>query len=237
MTGGSGAGYLGVGLYTVPEASRYVGVHSSLLRRWIRTYTYKAAGGVEYKHTPVIRRHFGEEGPITFLELIELHFIWLFRKEQLSMQYIRAAAKTAQDLFHTSYPFSVKRFDTDGKRIFATLEDHPQVAGSKRIIEELWRGQIVFETIVRPFFKKLEYAGRAEALRFWPLDQPGRVVLDPERNFGKPIDSETGVPTRALFDAVVKAKQPARTVAKWFGVPLAAVRASIPCLRWLDVRL
>ncbi len=221
-----GPTYLGVGLYSIPEASRIVGIPAHRVRRWIRTYTYTVKG-TRYVHTPVITRYLGEEEPITFLELIELLFVRLFRNQDLSMQYIRSAARIAADLFNTRYPFAVKKFDTDGRRIFATLEERlPGLAQERRVIEELGRGQTVFETVVRPFFRKLEYAGYAEALRYWPLERGGRVVLDPERNFGKPIDAETGVPTRALFDAVATAGEHPLTVAKWFGVPLAAVKAA-----------
>lgn len=225
--------YLGVGLYSVPEASRIIGIHPRQLRRWIRTFTYTAKGH-QYLHTPVIPRYFSDEDdkPITFLELIELLFVRLFREEGLSMQYIRIAARIAADYFETPYPFAVKRFDTDGKFIFATLENEP-VTQSRRIIEELGKGQIVFETVVRPFFRKLEYSGHAEALRFWPMEREGRVVLDPKRKFGKPIDAETGVPTRALFDAVAVAGQGVQTVAKWFGVPADAVRAAVKYERML----
>jgi uncharacterized protein (DUF433 family) len=56
----------------------------------------------------------------------------------------------------------------------------------------------------------------------------GRVVLDPERSFGKPIDAEAGVPTRALCDAALAGGgQSPAVVAEWFGVPLEAVQAAV----------
>jgi uncharacterized protein (DUF433 family) len=86
----------------------------------------------------------------------------------------------------------------------------------------------VFDTIVRPFFRKLEYQNGDDALGYWPMDRDGRVVLDPERSFGKPIDAETGVPTRALYDAVLAGGgQPLDVVAEWFGVPLQAAQAAV----------
>jgi hypothetical protein len=131
---------------------------------------------------------------------MELHFVKLFRTEGVTMSTIRRAALAATELFHTDYPFAVKRFDTDGRRIFATLAE--RAGGEKHVVEELGKGQIVFDDFVRPFFRKLEYRGEAEALRYWPLGADRRVVLDPAREFGAPIDAETGVPTFALFDAV-----------------------------------
>jgi uncharacterized protein (DUF433 family) len=141
------------------------------------------------------------------------------------MSVIRRAAEEAARTFGTPYPFAVKRFDTDGRRIFATLQS---ATSEERVLVELGQGQSVFEHVVRPFFRKLEHHGTGDALRYWPMDREGRVVLDPERAFGQPIDAETGVPTRVLRDAVMAgAGQSPEDVAWWFGVPVEAVLAAV----------
>ena len=126
---------------------------------------------------------------------MELHFIHMFKQEGVSLQTIRKAAKMAAHQFQQPYPFTLRRFDTDGETIFATL-CHAERRRTK--IEDLKHGQYVFENICRPFFKKLEYH-QDDAIRFWPLNRSGHVVLDPQRHFGKPIDSPTGVPTRGAI--------------------------------------
>ncbi len=138
----------------------------------------------------------------------------------LSLAY--QAAKTAAGQFEQPYPFTFHRFDTDGRDIFATLG---RAETRRKLIQDLKHGQFVFETICRPFFKKLEY-DQDNAIRFWPLNKNGRVVLDPQRHFGKPIDAATGVPTKALYLAI-KAGDDPTTVATWFNVPYAAVAAAI----------
>lgn len=138
------------------------------------------------------------------------------------MPTIRKAAKTAAKHFESSHPFAIHRFNTDGRTVFATLTAK---AKQPALIEDLKHGQLVFATVVQPFFKKLEYDCN-QAARFWPLGTKGRVVLDPKRQFGKPIDSTTGVPTEALCRAVKAGDDPV-VVAEWFGVPLGAVRAAL----------
>lgn len=202
---------LGVGLYSVPEAARLVKLSSGQIRRWI-----------DPQKGVVQRALFSEERTITFSELMELHFVRMFREEGVSLQTIRRAAKTAAHQFQCPYPFTVHRFDTDGRTIFATLLQAEQ---KDSLIEDLKRGQYVFETIIRPFFKKLEYH-QDDAIRFWPLSQTGRVVLDPQRHFGKPIDAPTGVPTETLYLATKAGDEPS-TVATWFNVPDAAVTAAV----------
>jgi uncharacterized protein (DUF433 family) len=217
--------HVGVGLYSFPEAARIIGVKPEKLRRWAGGY-HRPAPANEYLRKPVIARYF-ENGQhiLTFLELVELLFVKLFRAEGVPMPVIRKAAEQAGERFGTLYPFAVKRFDTDGRRIFATLQEE---ARGVRVVEELGKGQLVFDTVVRPFFRKIEYRGDGDALRYWPRDRDGRIVLDPERAFGKPIDAETGVPTKSLYDAVLAGGgQRPEVVAEWFGVPLDAVQAAV----------
>jgi uncharacterized protein (DUF433 family) len=187
--------------------------------------------GTTYLHRPLIPRHFGtNESTLTFLELIEFFFVKLFRAEGLSMPAIRKAAQRATEMFGTPYPFAVKRFDTDGRHIFATLREETD---DREVVEDLTRGQRAFETVVRAFFRKIDYHDDA-ALRFWPFEHDGRIVLDPQRAFGRPIDAETGIATEALFDAVMAGDgQSPAEVAAWFGIPLAAVEAAVRYERML----
>ena len=163
-----------------------------------------------------------DERTLSFLELIELHFVKMFRDAGVSLQTIRRAAKMAAKQFGTNHPFAVHRFDTDGRTIFATLQSTER---DEAILKDLENGQYAFDKILRPFFKKLEYE-QEDVVRYWPLETTGRIVLDPLRRFGKPIDSPTTVPASALFRAV-QAGETETVVAAWFNVPVAAVRAAV----------
>jgi uncharacterized protein (DUF433 family) len=214
--------HLGVGLYSLADAARLIRTPVKNIRRWASHID----GVIPRILDPA-------EQTITFVELMELYFIKMFRDEGVSLQTIRRASKAAAAKFDAAYPFSVKRFDTDGRAIFATLR---QSTKSEFLIEDLEKGQLVFATIMRPFFRKLEYAPTSEIARFWPLSKRGRVVLDPARKFGKPIDFETGIPTRVITDALsAGAGQSPETVARWLGIPLAAVNAAVAFERSLAV--
>lgn len=208
--------YVSQGLYDLPQVARILGISIVKLRRWLEEGGFR----VGVKRDPAL---------LTFLDLMELQFIKLFRDEGVSLPTIRRAAQTAAKKFRTDYPFAVKRFDTDGRSIFATLIK--QVNGDDaQLVEDLNRGQYVFDAMVRPFFKKLEYrtSDREQAIRFWPLGTTGRIVLDPQRKFGQPIDNETGIPTKSLYDSVIAGGgQDLATVARWFDVPIDAVRAAV----------
>lgn len=204
---------IGVGAYSVPQAARIVGAHYSTVRSWIAP------------STGVIPRYFNpDRQTLSFVELMELNFIKIFRSEGVSLHVIRLAARAASKKYNSDYPFAVKRFDTDGKTIFATLERQTKEGD---LIEDLRRGQFVFSQIMRPFFRKLDYQ-KAEIVRYWPLGKRRRVVLDPNRRLGQPLDDASGIPTRVLHTATLAGGgQSIREVSDWYGVPVAAVKRAV----------
>lgn len=217
--------YIGVGIYSIAEAARIIGVKPPTLRHWVKAYT-NTGRDKQYSRKAVITRYFGDAEPVlTFIELVELLFVKLFRQAGVSMAVIRQAARRGAERFNTPYPFASRRFDTDGKHIFATLSEQPE---GEAIIEDVIRGQRVFEQIIKPFFHQFDYRDDQIARTFWPRQHEGRVVLDPQRAFGKPIDAETGVPTATLYDAVTaNPEEDTATIAAWFKVPVPAVQAAV----------
>lgn len=206
---------IGQGFYDIPQAARLLGVHCNTLRYWLTETATQDA---------IVSRKFPSMEMLTFAELMELYFVKMFRNENVALQTIRKAAEVASVKFRSEYPFTVRRFDTDGKSIFATLIGKES---DNEIVEELKHGQLVFKTVIRPFFRKLKYDGQSLG-EFWPLGTSGRVVLDPMRRHGQPIDSETGVPVDTIIDSLkAGGGQDAKVVAKWLDIPLEAVQAAI----------
>ncbi len=206
---------LGIGLYSYADAARILAIPAATLQRWI-----KPGQGL-------LARVIAEpEHILTFQELIELHFIKIFRQENVSLKTIICAAQNAAKLYDTEHPFSVKRFDTDGRTIFSTLLEKNKE--NEAIVEDLAHGQQVFSTIVRPFFKKLEYGNDAELVRYWPQGRSAGIVLDPQRKFGKPIDVESGIATSILYDdSLANPNVDAAEIAKWYGIPTKTVLHAI----------
>lgn len=204
---------LGKGAYSVADAARIVGANYHTLRGWMNP-----------EHGIIPRRFDPETGLVSFTELMEMHFVKMFMDAGVHPRIIHAASRAAARKYKTDYPFTVKRFDTDGRTIFATLADS---ATGKEMVEDLRKGQLVFTNIVRPFFKKLDFH-RSDVSRYWPLGKRSRILLDPTRRFGAPIDNETGIPTHTLYEATkAGGGQTIKYVANWFGVPESAVRAAV----------
>lgn len=229
--------FLGVGLYELLDAARILQVKPHKLKAWVREFTYKVRG-IQYVRKPLLAPRLEIEGQtiLTFLELIELLFVSLFRQHGVSMPTIRKAALRASKMFNTEFPFAVKQFDTDGKEIFVTLAvERGGIATEEReFLEEVIRSQLFFDDLVRPFFRRIEYGYElnSSAQLYWPLGKDHRIVLDPTRKFGQPIDNETAVPTRALYRALLahgkaSGKEDYEAVARWFDIPIDAVTAAV----------
>lgn len=221
---------LGTGLYSLPEAARYLRVPVSTLRRWAKGYAF-TSGGEERTSEPVLRSLSLEvdgEQVLTFADLIELQFIHLFRKHNVSLPVIRAAAARAAKLFQTDHPFNIRRLQTDGRRIFAEMDPEEVEAeglSHDRIVQELHAGQIAMGPFAQMFYRHLDY-DHDVASSWWPMGREKRAVLDPQRNFGKPTDSATSVPLYPLY-RMVRAGDSIEAVARWYGVDIEAVETAL----------
>lgn len=217
--------YLGVGLYSIPEAARIIGVPPSTLRSWVKSYT-RTVQGKEVARRQVIPRVLGADEPIlTFIELMELLSVKEFRQAGVSMKTIRRAAQRGIGRLNTPYPFASHRFETDGRHLFAALISPDD---GEEVLEDIARGQRAIEEVIRPLFYKFDYHDDQLIRTFWPRTKQGRIVLDPLRGFGRPLDAETGVSTAALYEATRANKaEPIARIAWWFNVPPAAVEAAV----------
>jgi uncharacterized protein (DUF433 family) len=220
--------YLGVGLYTIPEAARLLKVPARTLARWAEGYTFTYRDEKRFA-APLFRREHArllEERILTFADLIEMMLIRMFSEHGVSMPTIRAAAAAAIREFGTGHPFATRRFHTDGKRLFLeTRRDDSGPAVDSAFLRELPSFQLVLDEVARPFFFKLDY-DQDEVLRYWPLGRDKGVVLDPRRSFGKPIVSRFGVPTWVLNE-MVQAGETRDRVASWYEVSPEAVDAAV----------
>ncbi|MCW3094832.1 MAG: hypothetical protein JWL77_450, partial [Chthonomonadaceae bacterium] len=139
---------LGIGLYTLSEAARILQVSPQKLRRWAEGYPF-VSNGERRTTEPIIRRdlHALDGEPVlTFHDLLELYMIKLFRDAGVSLQTIRAATEQAATLYHTNHPFAIKRFETDGKRIFATLQEQGvEGIAAPTLLQDLNLSQMVMD--------------------------------------------------------------------------------------------
>jgi len=211
---------LGVGLYTPGEAAAYTGIPAAQIRRWLFGYT---SDGTHHEGLWQPQLEGAAEKAVSFHDLLEIRFVHAFRRHGVSLQAIRRASSYAQELFHQSYPFTCKRFQTDGRSIFATVLEE---TGDESLLD-LVKKQYAFKQVITPsLYRGIEYI-KDEAQRWYPLSRNRRVVLDPKRNFGKPILTGTGMTVDAIVGAWQAEGQNVKRVAALYEVPVAEVEAAV----------
>jgi uncharacterized protein (DUF433 family) len=214
---------LGKGAYTVADASRLSRVSPTKIRRWLGGRSRWYRGEVVYDAPlwtaalPVI-----DDGLyLGFRDLIELRMVDRFRRQHLSMPYLRKVVVAAQELVGDSHPFSTSHFKTDGRRLYLEMLSRTR---EPKLIEVL-SGQHVFHSIIAEGLEDVSFEDGVAAL--WrPEAGRGEEALDPRRSFGQPILHRYGVPTAAIARQVKAGRTPAQ-IATDFELDDRAVRAAL----------
>lgn len=217
---------IGIGLYTFQEASKLTNASPRELRRWLKGHVHKARGSDKRVNSaPLWQTELAEfelEG-ISFHDLLEVRFVQAFRKHGVSLQTIRLASQQAREMFNHPYPLTCKRFETDGRTIFAAALE---ATGEAQLLD-LPRRQFAFTEIIKPsLYRGIEFGRDELASRWYPVTRSKAIVLDPSIAFGKPIVTHGSIRTSILYDAV-KAEGNKQFVAKLYDVPVSAVEAAI----------
>lgn len=217
---------IGVGLYTFQEASKLTNTTPQELRRWLKGCVRKAYNSDErVRSEPLWKTELSESDVdgISFHDLLEVRFVKAFLKHGVSLQTIRLASQQARELFNHPYPFTCKKFQTDGRTIFATALE----ASGETELLDLPKRQFAFTKIIEPsLYRGIEF-GRDELASHWyPVARSKAIVLDPAIAFGKPIVTHGSVRTSILYDAF-KAEEDKQYVAKLYEVPVSAVEAAV----------
>jgi uncharacterized protein (DUF433 family)/DNA-binding transcriptional MerR regulator len=214
---------LGIGCYTVPEASRLLNIPGRNINRWLGGYRYREHDRVVsmpplwIPELPVYEHHI----ELSFRDLIELRFVKAFLDAGLGLKTIRTCLEFARECVADDRPFSTRKFQTDGKTIFLESAQRSDEAE----LLDLKNKQYVIRDVIDRTFRDLEIDADAVA-RWWPFKGKKTIVIDPQRAFGQPIATASGVPTVTLADAA-RAEGSISRAAHLFEVPAAVVRDAI----------
>ncbi len=216
---------VGVGLYSVSEASRLTEIPTQRISRWLRGYAYVHNDEVHRQPALWSLQAKVSEGfvALTFSDLMEIRFVDAFRHLGVSLPIIRKTLVKAREVFHLDFPFSSRRFSTDGKIIFAEIAKEENEPVLLDILNDQYESR---RLVSQSLYATLDFDESSQAARWWPLGKQRPIVVDPARSFGQPIEASSGIPTVTLADAA-KAEGSISAAAAWYGVRQAAVRASV----------
>lgn len=218
---------LNAGLYSRSDAARLLRVSSDRIGRWISParaavvkHTSSGTSGAPIVHAALPK--IGNQGAVSFVELMELRVVKAFVDKGVSIQRVRSAASLAARKLHTRHPFALRRLYTDGRNIFSSLLTDSESSNLVRWTPDSI-DQLISGPLVNDFLSEIEFDGLdGPAVRWWPLGKAGAVVLDPNIGFGAPVLRGTSIKTSAVARYVLAST--VEEAARSFGVPVADVR-------------
>ena len=218
-----------LGIYSVSDAARLTGVQPRQIRGWLQGYSQRKGKPVA---GPVLRRqHALRDGELAlgFLDLLEVAFLGLIvqaaerQGRPPSWKAIRAAAETARRVLGTDHPFAVRRIHTDGRGI---LFEAQQATGDPALYDLVADNFAIYDVLADSFIASVEYEDD-DPKQWTPDARFPRIVVDPRRAFGRPIEDSSGAPAEALFDAWRAEKGNAAKVAAFFRTDVAGVEQAV----------
>lgn len=214
--------------YPIPEAAHYLQLPTSTLRSWVVGRKYPVRGGEEW-FEPLIVLPDGEPKALSFRNLVEAHILAAARRtHNVPLHAVRSALNYVREQMGVPRPLADVTFQTDGADLFV---DHlgALVAVSRE-------GQLAVRAWVHASLKRIERDEAKLAQRLWlftreasPIDeQPKIVVVDPRREFGRPLLDATGTPTAVLRQRY-KAGESIAELAADYKAPPALIEEAIRC--------
>lgn len=136
---------------------------------------------------------------INFLGLIEFYFYYFLRvEEKWTAQAIKKLHTRLSSDFNTPYPFASLKIKPH-KRENSVDKMKAWIDYDGQLLQADGKFQPSFREFIEPFLDQIEYGDDLLAKRFYPLKKTKSIVIDPKKQFGKPIISGKGVRTEVVY--------------------------------------
>jgi uncharacterized protein (DUF433 family) len=227
------------GIFSVADAERLTRVDRHKIRGWLSGYSQRRDAP---RAEPVLhRQHEPIDGELAlgFFDLLEVAFLGRLveaarqRGHAPSWKAIRASAITAQRILNTEKPFATRRMHTDGRSIFLEAQTKTSDAG----LYDLTRDNgALLGILSQSFVATVDYVD--DWPRTWtPSGMYPRIIVDPLRSFGRPIEIKSSAPAEALLDAFQAESGDAEKVARYYGTDAEGVSQAVRYTLGVDLPL
>lgn len=214
--------HFGIGVYSVPEAARLIGMRSQTLRSWVGELDHLEAKP-DLRRCPLWSAQYSRSDGdqyLGFRDLVEARIVKALRSNGIPLQTVRRCLDRARTLIGDDHPFSTRNFQSDGKTIFLEIVR----GGTDPILVDLRQGQQAFRTILDQSLSGLEFG--EEVAERWFLNFKKSIVADPKRSFGQPVVVSNGMTTKCVTEAVL-AEGSAERVALLYEMKVAEIKDAI----------
>jgi uncharacterized protein (DUF433 family) len=208
-------------LYSLAEASRYLGISDSTFRAWAKGYTRRGGDSKEVLGAAVVTTIPGQPkdaASVPFIGLAEGLVLAGIRRSGVPLQRIRPALDRLRDEFGLDHVLASKQLYTDGAEVLYDFGQNQLEDEAVRRLVVVRNGQHVFTEMVEQYLRRIEFAsdGYASLIRL-PSYGRAEVVVNPQRGFGQPTFVRGGARVEDVLGAFWAGESLA-TVAEEYGV-------------------
>ena len=159
----------------------------------------------------------GEDVALTFLDLVSLRLIAVFRAHGVTSREIRSAHHELRKARGWSHPFAMEPIWISGLHIYIQENNIP-IAVTKN-----WQAALNFVDLFVGPLHNLVF-GKDEHPMMWEPEED--IVLDPKVSFGEPCLKGTRIATQVLW-ALAAAGDPPERLAGAYELPVKQIEAAI----------
>ena len=213
------------GFYTVREAARLLRIpNQKRIRSWLQGRSDGTfAAFVDRDYEPI-----GSTQELSFWDLMEVRFIDHFRRQGLSLQYLRKVSSRARAELNHKHPFALSdaKFLTDRKKVFVHVAENEGHHETREVLGDQYEMYDLIEAILARGVKFDPRTEIAQCLRPMAETYP-HVLMHPAYAYGHPVISAQHIPTSALFRTFKAEGGRYERVAKAFGIKAVEVEEAV----------
>lgn len=215
-------------LYTVAQASRYVGMPPSTLATWAKGYTKRFPDRPMVSQGPVITSVPASTpaGPtIPFIGLVEATIVQAFRQTGLPLQRVRRALQVLADQGELAHALASERLYTDGAQV---LYDYASESGDQmlRLLTVVDSGQRVFHEVIVDYLRRITFEDTWATGLVLPVTEHDVLRVTPAVASGDPIFLRGGAPLSAVISRA-RAGESVASIAADYEVPRSDVEEAL----------
>lgn len=214
---------IGAGVYPISEVHRLTAISKSRVSRFVKKY--KGAGGLWGGKAEKLDTMYY----LTFKDMMELRVINAFLDKGVGWRVVCRMAEYGRERFGADYPLSHQRFPKEGERLYARALKSLGAAPAAG-----WSA--IDKTLSNGILKSLEYEKKMP-VRWYPVKNSRRIMIDGRYSFGAPVLTKSGVPTQVLYKSYLADNRNAPFVASIYRVPEDGVKSAVKYERALLRRL
>ena len=207
-------------VYSMSQVDRLLSLSSGTARRWIDGYTR-----LDRRYEPLVRVESTGSEVVTWGEFVEARLISEYRRQGVSVFWMRPAIAALRERFGTLYPLAAAQpfVSAEGRELVLKVQQETNLLPSLRLVVR--NGQIITPSIeVRRFRQAADYD--ADTVSRFRIAQS--VVIDPEYASGEPTIAGRRLRVATLVEALAAGEQP-EAVAEMWDITPEAVEDAVRC--------